>query len=112
MVVPRIESGRECVIAWPADERSTSGATIRTSPYSVATSASTRIPGLYTPSSLETRMRMRRSVQRVGLKLEFKNDEVHVRVALFHNEDAGDGSSLDEITALLERHGHHLVHVI
>ena len=51
-------------------------------------------------------------MQRVGLKLEFKNDEVFVRVALFHNEDAGDGSSLDEITALLERHGHHLVQVI
>jgi diacylglycerol kinase family enzyme len=34
-----------------------------------------------------------------------------VRVALFHNEDAGDGSSVDEITALLERHGHHLVQV-
>jgi diacylglycerol kinase family enzyme len=35
-----------------------------------------------------------------------------VRVALFHNEDAGDGSSVDEITALLERHGHQLVQVI
>jgi diacylglycerol kinase family enzyme len=35
-----------------------------------------------------------------------------VRVALFHNEDAGDGSSVDEITALLERHGHRLVQVI
>jgi diacylglycerol kinase (ATP) len=38
--------------------------------------------------------------------------EVHVQVALFHNEDAGDGSSVDEITALLERHGHRLVRVI
>jgi diacylglycerol kinase family enzyme len=35
-----------------------------------------------------------------------------VRVALFHNEDAGDGSSVDEITALLERHGHQIVHVV
>jgi diacylglycerol kinase family enzyme len=40
------------------------------------------------------------------------NDEVPVRVALFHNEDAGDGSSVEEITALLERHGHHLVNVV
>jgi diacylglycerol kinase (ATP) len=35
-----------------------------------------------------------------------------VRVALFHNEDAGDGSSVDKITALLKRHGHDLVQVI
>jgi diacylglycerol kinase family enzyme len=35
-----------------------------------------------------------------------------VRVVLFHNEDAGDRSSVDEITALLERHGHRLVQVI
>jgi diacylglycerol kinase family enzyme len=35
-----------------------------------------------------------------------------VRVALFHNEDAGDGTSVDDITALLERHGHQLVQVI
>jgi diacylglycerol kinase family enzyme len=35
-----------------------------------------------------------------------------VRVVLFHNEDAGDGSSVDELTALLERHGHHLVQVV
>jgi diacylglycerol kinase family enzyme len=35
-----------------------------------------------------------------------------VRVALFHNEDAGDGSSVEKITALLERHGHHLVNVV
>jgi diacylglycerol kinase family enzyme len=35
-----------------------------------------------------------------------------VRIALFHNEDAGDGSSVDEITTLLERHGHRLVQVI
>jgi diacylglycerol kinase family enzyme len=35
-----------------------------------------------------------------------------VRVALFHNEDAGDGSSVDEIRALLERHGHRLVQVV
>jgi diacylglycerol kinase (ATP) len=37
---------------------------------------------------------------------------VLVRVALFHNEDAGDGSSVDEITALLARHGHRLVQVV
>ena len=35
-----------------------------------------------------------------------------MRVVLFHNEDAGDGSSVDEIAALLERHGHHLVNVV
>jgi diacylglycerol kinase family enzyme len=35
-----------------------------------------------------------------------------VRVALFHNEDAGDGSSVDEIQALFERHGHRLVRVV
>ena len=35
-----------------------------------------------------------------------------VRIALFHNEDAGDGSSVEEIRALLERHGHHLVQVV
>lgn len=35
-----------------------------------------------------------------------------MRVALFHNEDAGDGTSLHEISALLERHGHHLVHIV
>ena len=47
-----------------------------------------------------------------GSKLESQNAEVHVRVVLFHNEDAGDGSSVDEITALFERHGHHLVQVV
>ena len=35
-----------------------------------------------------------------------------MKVALFHNEDAGDGTSVDEIRALLERHGHHLVQVV
>jgi diacylglycerol kinase family enzyme len=35
-----------------------------------------------------------------------------VRVALIHNEAAGDGSAVDEITTLLKRHGHHLVEVI
>ena len=35
-----------------------------------------------------------------------------MRIALFHNEDAGDGSSVEEIRALLERHGHHLVQVV
>ena len=35
-----------------------------------------------------------------------------MRVALFHNEDAGDGTSVDEISSLLERHGHHLVQVV
>lgn len=35
-----------------------------------------------------------------------------MRIALFHNEDAGDGRSVDEIRALLERHGHHLVQVV
>ena len=48
----------------------------------------------------------------IGSKLELPDIEVHVQVALFHNEDAGDGSSVDEITALLERHGHRLVQVI
>ncbi|MGH6690863.1 MAG: diacylglycerol/lipid kinase family protein [Gammaproteobacteria bacterium] len=35
-----------------------------------------------------------------------------MRVALFHNEAAGDGTSVNEISALLERHGHHLVQVV
>lgn len=35
-----------------------------------------------------------------------------VRVALVHNEEAGDGSSVKEITTLLERHGHRLVRVV
>jgi diacylglycerol kinase family enzyme len=35
-----------------------------------------------------------------------------VRIALFHNEDAGDGTSVDEIRTLLERHSHHLVQVV
>src|SRR5688572_27491160 len=43
---------------WPAEERSTSGATMRTSPNSVATSASAAIPGLYMPSSLQMSRRM------------------------------------------------------
>jgi diacylglycerol kinase (ATP) len=47
-----------------------------------------------------------------GPELELPNAEVHLRIALFHNEDAGDGSSVDEITALLERHGHRLVQVV
>ena len=40
------ERGRDAVIAWPIDERSTSGATTRTLPNSEATAASTAIPGL------------------------------------------------------------------
>ncbi len=48
----------------------------------------------------------------IGSKLELPNAQVHVRLALFHNQDAGDGSSVDEITALLERHGHHVVNVV
>lgn len=35
-----------------------------------------------------------------------------MRVALFQNEDAGDGTSISEISALIERHGHRLVHVV
>jgi diacylglycerol kinase family enzyme len=35
-----------------------------------------------------------------------------LQVALFHNEDAGDGSSVHEIAELLERHGHRLVQVV
>jgi diacylglycerol kinase family enzyme len=35
-----------------------------------------------------------------------------MRVALFHNKDAGDGTSVNEISSLLERHGHHLVQVV
>ena len=35
-----------------------------------------------------------------------------MRIALFHNEAAGDGSSFDEIRVLLERHGHRLVQVV
>jgi hypothetical protein len=46
MLVGRYESGRDAVIAELIAERSTSGATMRTSPNSEATSASARIPGL------------------------------------------------------------------
>lgn len=35
-----------------------------------------------------------------------------MRISLFHNEDAGDGSSVDDITTLFERHGHRLVQVV
>ena len=52
------------------------------------------------------------SLQTVGPKLELGTMRSNVRIALFHNEDAGDGSSVDEITTLLERHGHRLVQVI
>lgn len=34
-----------------------------------------------------------------------------MRIALFHNENAGDGTPSDEIRTLLERHGHQLVHI-
>jgi diacylglycerol kinase family enzyme len=47
-----------------------------------------------------------------GSKLESLDVEVHVLVSLFHNEDAGDGSSVHEITALLDRHGHRVVQVV
>jgi hypothetical protein len=46
MRVGLYDSGREAVIEWPADDRSTSGATTRTFPNSDATAASTAIPGL------------------------------------------------------------------
>jgi diacylglycerol kinase (ATP) len=36
----------------------------------------------------------------------------HVRVSLFHNDDAGEGTSLHEIRSALEHHGHELVHVV
>jgi diacylglycerol kinase family enzyme len=35
-----------------------------------------------------------------------------LRVTLFHNEDAGAGRSVDEIRALIEGHGHRIVHVV
>jgi diacylglycerol kinase (ATP) len=35
-----------------------------------------------------------------------------VRVSLFHNEDAGYGTSLTEITRLLQHFGHEIVHVV
>src|SRR5512134_199719 len=58
MLVGRYDSGRDAVIAWPDEERSTSGATTHTLPNSAATSARHASPGLYTPSSFDTRMRM------------------------------------------------------
>ena len=51
-------TGREAVIEALAEDISTSGATTRTSPKRLATSASAAMPGLYTPSSLVTRMRI------------------------------------------------------
>ena len=36
----------------------------------------------------------------------------HVQVALFHNEDAGDGTSVGRSAPGLERQGHELVHVV
>jgi diacylglycerol kinase family enzyme len=48
-----------------------------------------------------------------GPALEFaKPPEVYVQISLFHNEEAGDGSSDDEIKALLTRHGHRVVQVV
>jgi hypothetical protein len=44
--VGRARTGRDEVIEWPADERSTSGATTRTSPSRRATDANTAMPGL------------------------------------------------------------------
>ena len=35
-----------------------------------------------------------------------------MQISLFHNEEAGDGSSDDEIRALLSRHGHRVVQVV
>ena len=46
MRVARNESGRLAVIAWPIDDCSTLGATIRTVPNADATSASAAMPGL------------------------------------------------------------------
>jgi diacylglycerol kinase (ATP) len=118
-------------MACPMEERSTSGATIRTVPNSDATSASAAIPGLYTPSSFETRIRMKlerlqtdgqlsHKWQRAtwaGPNLEWlRTDEraagSNVRVTVFYNEDAGDGVSPDEIRGVVERHGHELVNVV
>lgn len=47
-----------------------------------------------------------------GSELESRNAEVHLRISLFHNEDAGDGSSVDDIKTLFTRHGHRLVQVV
>ena len=52
------------------------------------------------------------AMQKPGPKLESSSRGGHVRVALFHNEGAGDGSSVDEITAVLDRHGHHIVQLV
>jgi diacylglycerol kinase family enzyme len=67
--------------------------------------------GLQTIGRLES-AGLQITVSAAGSKLESQSAEVPVRVALFHNEDAGDGNSVEEITALLERHGHHLVQVV
>jgi hypothetical protein len=45
-IVRRYRRGRDEVIEWPAEERSTSGATTRTSPKRVAMRASAAMPGL------------------------------------------------------------------
>ena len=50
-------------MAWPVDDRSTSGATTRTVPNSDATSASAARPGLWIPSSFETRILMQATLR-------------------------------------------------
>ena len=51
--------GLVAVIECPAEDCSTSGATTLTSPNFFAAFASAAMPGLYTPSSFETKMRIR-----------------------------------------------------
>ena len=36
----------------------------------------------------------------------------HLRVMLYHNEDAGEGASAHDLTATIERHGHTVVAVV
>src|SRR5690348_10334149 len=105
----------------PADERSTSGATTRTSPNAAALSASAAMPGLYTPSSLVIRIRMRprcpsrSTIARVrpctASLVWFAapaGGSKKMRVALIHNADAGDEHQPngERLCAMIREAGH------
>src|SRR5687768_8947356 len=73
-------------MAWLAEDCSTSGATTRTSPKRLATRARVAIPGLYMPSSFDTRICMVASA----------------RATLIHNPSAGDAKpAADDLKAIL-----------
>src|SRR6185295_14113308 len=102
-------------MAWLAEDISTSGATTRTSPNFCAVSASSQIPGLYTPSSLAIKMRMKPPVSyRPVWLLHYRHTLIHrkdariVRVILLHNEGAGDDNQPDgkALRKLLRDAGH------